>query len=194
MDRSRRWLAVVPVPYNGFKASLTARSSSTLSGSLNRKALVVTRVFPSLIFLFAGVGWCFQESDVPIQFDHKIFNGATGITSQAGQIQVSLELPKTPTGPKWTGDRPNPPLSTAEAIRLATKKLNGLVQDTDEFYWGLVSASVVPWRYQDGYWYWQITFERHVKRGGSSGWPPEIRLVVLMDGTVVEPQISERER
>jgi len=92
--------------------------------------------------------------------------------------------------PAWKSDE-NPPLSAKKAINLAAAMKDTLVKDSDDHAWGLESASLKPFLDK---WYWQISYETRVMaRGiggsGSSGPPTLLHLVVLMDGTVVKPEV-----
>ena len=43
----------------------------------------------------------------------------------------------------------------------------------------------------DGKWFWLIAFEARLTRADLVGRFPDLRLAVLMDGTVVKPLVSE---
>jgi len=105
-----------------------------------------------------------------------------------------VELPETPRGPTWSKDMKSPPLSAADAIRTAIKKRKELISDSEHLEWGLAKASLIPWKFEDGHWYWEIVSELHVKHGGSSGPPVDLRLVVLMDGTIADTEVKPYDR
>jgi hypothetical protein len=87
--------------------------------------------------------------------------------------------------PFWK-ETDNPPLSAKVAIRAADKKRAALVKDTLTHAWSLTEAALVP---DKGKWYWRIRYELYPTRKDTlmSGRPYSIYILVLMDGTVVEP-------
>jgi hypothetical protein len=98
--------------------------------------------------------------------------------------------------PSWPENSDNPPLPARKAIRLATALKDRLVKDSEAFKWHLVSAQLERnWglKTDTGKWWWLINFEAHVRVGGQSGRPINLRVVVLMDGTVIEPTICDEE-
>ncbi len=157
-----------------------------------------------VVVIFAG---CQSQQDLPshpsatgnasenatsIEFDHRIADGSTGVPSYAEQKQFFVELPDKPVGPIWSSDAGNPPLPAANAIRLAIEQRNRLVGDTEDLVWSLESASIVPWQYETGFWYWHITFDLNPRPGrGGTGIPARFDVIVLMDGTVLQPTIKD---
>jgi hypothetical protein len=91
--------------------------------------------------------------------------------------------------PSWDGDQENPPLSARKAINLANKLKDKLVKDSDDWVWKFDSADLRQ-GYQDR-WYWLVSYEGHFEKGALDGVPPTLRLVVLMDGTVVQPRLQK---
>jgi hypothetical protein len=95
--------------------------------------------------------------------------------------------------PRWDR-RYSPPFPPQEAIRLADmarKRLirDGIVQeDSNDKDWQVSAVELTPHDVNRGLWYWIVRFETLVERSGT---PSELRLVVLMDGTVVEPRKDE---
>ena len=92
--------------------------------------------------------------------------------------------------PKWDRHSDNPPLSASDATMKADQVRRRLISQekfTDQSLyeggaWRLMAAELTPL----GLWYWLVRFEY----GGSSPEPPdELRLVVLMDGSVLEPTL-----
>ena len=65
---------------------------------------------------------------------------------------------------------------------------DSLVKDSDDYKRWLEDAALTP---DHGKWYWVIRYEARVRRGGSTGQPPYLRLVVLMDGTVIKPVVRD---
>ena len=74
-------------------------------------------------------------------------------------------------------------------MRLAINARRELVHDTETSSWRLSYASLV--NLSEGCWYWEITFDSYPKRGGSTGVPPDLRLIVTMDGKVLDPKVSD---
>ncbi|MEQ8790412.1 MAG: hypothetical protein RIC55_29220 [Pirellulaceae bacterium] len=122
----------------------------------------------------------------PMSFGQQIWDGPTGIYSYDLDTQFLVELPRPPVGPIWKMGEPNPPLSVRDAIAQAVKLRNKLVHDEKNCVWGLKGALLTPWDAENGYWYWEVEFEQQILVGGSTGIPANLRLVVLMDGTVVK--------
>ena len=61
-----------------------------------------------------------------------------------------------------------------------------LIEDRPDLSgWRIERAELLAHDEAMGQWYWQITFWYQ-----SAGWPPELVLIVLMDGTVLEPEIT----
>jgi hypothetical protein len=90
--------------------------------------------------------------------------------------------------PAWVVEAENPPLSAQKAIRLANEKRARLVEDTYDWKWEIETVSLNPAR--EGRWYWVVEYKAHF-RGHSTGIPPFLKLAVLMDGTVVEPTVTD---
>lgn len=96
--------------------------------------------------------------------------------------------------PSWNDEVDHPPVPPGKAIRLANTLKNKLVKDSKNFKWHLMSATLdndwwsgaAPGRK----WWWTIRYEAHVREGMSTGIPDHLVLVVLMDGTVIEPKVS----
>lgn len=151
------------------------------------------------LLLVPGCSWASAQEDAevapaakePMSFPISFFGAATTISSYAEGKAFTSNTPddiETST-PVWTADSPNPPLSAEEAIRLAIDVQRRLVHDTERSAWGISHAGLVC--LEEGCWYWLITFESHPTRGGASGIPPYLELIVTMDGKVVEPNVSD---
>lgn len=93
--------------------------------------------------------------------------------------------------PAWNTEDENPPLSARKAINLSDARFKKLVKDTEDYKWRREEAAVVF--LGSKFCYWKITYEAWVTRGGSSGPPITIELFVLMDGTFIEPEVSDDE-
>jgi hypothetical protein len=86
----------------------------------------------------------------------------------------------------------NPPVSARRAIELAVAVKNRLVKDVGDWKWGYHRVRL---EYKDipsvgRRWYWRINFEAWF-----DGMPPEVAprvdVVVLMNGTTIEPVESK---
>jgi hypothetical protein len=117
--------------------------------------------------------------------------------------KYSCEIPhdKLAKSPPWKQTADSPPLPAGKAIRLANAVKSRLVKDSHDFKWSLASATLEhihsfgPWPLPDGSdlrdrWWWAIKYEAYPRKGGTSG-VPDLIVVVLMDGTVIEPKVSD---
>ncbi|WP_254507973.1 hypothetical protein [Anatilimnocola floriformis] len=104
---------------------------------------------------------------------------------------VTISAEDVERSPAWSDDAENPPISARKALQLALAMKNSLVKDQDNFKWQLKSAELTPTFDRPGKWYWLVTYEA-IFQGGSTGMPPHLRLVVLMDGTVIKPVIKDQ--
>jgi hypothetical protein len=106
----------------------------------------------------------------------------------AKQYKVTISEEALKKSPAWQSDAENPPLSARKAIKLANEMKDSLVQDSKGYKWELQSASLEP--ADDDKWYWLINYEAH-KPGLSNRRPDNLRVAVLMDGTVVKPEVKD---
>jgi hypothetical protein len=106
------------------------------------------------------------------------------------QYIVSITSETLEKSPTWKEDDENPPLPARKAIRLANKMKDSLVKDSKDYKWKLQSASLQP--SDAGKWYWLVHYDAEFQGAGSTGVPDHLRLVVLMDGTVVKPVTNAR--
>jgi hypothetical protein len=93
--------------------------------------------------------------------------------------------------PAWKNDAPNPPFSAKAAIRLATDLKQKLVKDSKTYTWRFESAKLCRDQYADR-WYWTIQFETRFRPGAPPDAINELDLVVLMDGTVIQPVVPKK--
>jgi hypothetical protein len=108
------------------------------------------------------------------------------------KIEVTEDL--LARSPKWDRCTANPPLSANEATIKADRVrmrliAEGKVGDESPYgggSWFLMAAELTPLNDDLGLWYWVVRFECVVS---SPDPPDELRLVVLMDGSVLEPTI-----
>jgi hypothetical protein len=92
------------------------------------------------------------------------------------------QLLKTPL---WRLKKDSPPLSPRKADKAATTKLRKLLKDTK----GWERDRICLQDMGDGiHWIYVIEFSQ---RGIYGGLPPDLKIIVLMDGTVIEPKITD---
>lgn len=125
----------------------------------------------------------------------------SGRVSDAGPIHYSYafgkmyasELPKEALErtPKWPEDAENPPLSARKAIKVADELRLKLVHDTEEYKWKRLSADILFVEGSDRC-VWRVYYEARIQAGGgSTGRPPSLMLFVLIDGKIVQPEVSD---
>ena len=100
---------------------------------------------------------------------------------------TELAVDKTPS---WLENSENPPLSAKQAIQKASKFKDTIVVDTKDEKWVLRDAALCPFHGEK--WYWLIRFEAEPFAASFSGVPHDLKLAVLMDGTVVKPEVVDR--
>jgi hypothetical protein len=106
------------------------------------------------------------------------------------QFVVTITNQMIENSPVWADDDENPPLSARDAIKRANEIKNKLVQDSEMFKWKLASASLTPAKEKSKKWYWLIYYKAEFQGINRAGYPDDLRLVVLMDGTVISPVIK----
>lgn len=99
--------------------------------------------------------------------------------------------------PKWTWNTPNPPVSAKSAIEKGSVIKKELLKDNHDWFWGLASVALTPFNPENpgdektpSCWYWLITYEAF-PTGGMTGPSSQFQVAVLMDGTVVRPDIRD---
>ncbi len=103
------------------------------------------------------------------------------------KVEISDEaLRRTPI---WRDDSDNPPVSARKAIKAADEMRLKLVNDTEDFKWRRESAAII-FLGNSGRCVWEVNYEARFQ-GNSSGVPNRLRLFVLMDGTIVQPEVSD---
>lgn len=92
--------------------------------------------------------------------------------------------------PKWDDEKDaNPPLSAATALAKAKEFIATFkTKDTEEWEFKCLALVDVHG------WMWQARYRLAVKRGGMTGVWPEMECWILMDGTIIQPRISEDTR
>ncbi len=106
------------------------------------------------------------------------------------QYDVSVTTEALERSPQWKTGNENPPLSAMKAIALAAGLKESLVKDDEDSKWYLMSANLTP-AAVEGKWFWLVEYEAVFQKGGSSGPRDNLRLVVLMDGTVIKPVVKD---
>jgi hypothetical protein len=104
-------------------------------------------------------------------------------------IMVKVNKERLLRTPVWRTEAVNPPVSPKRAIGLANEMRKALVKDTARFKWRFVSAKLVR-DTESERWYWKIGFEARVRAAEPPDYPQELELVVLMDGTAVQPIVT----
>ena len=102
---------------------------------------------------------------------------------------VTVNDDQLDASPAWAEDEEHPPLSARHAMKLATELKDRLVNDSDDYKWKLETASLNA--ASEHKWYWLIQFGVDYRSAIFAGTPPDLRLVVLMDGTVIEPRVHD---
>jgi hypothetical protein len=92
--------------------------------------------------------------------------------------------------PAWANGQV-PPLSPLKAMLRADAKRAELVRDSADYKWELEKAALHPALGGDR-WYYEITYFAQFQGVASTGHPPALRLIVLMDGTVPNPVAWKR--
>lgn len=89
--------------------------------------------------------------------------------------------------PSWDQDAENPPISARKALYLATKMKDSLVKDEAGCKWPLLSVELYPASL--GRWVWVAKYRRTLWFGAVAPFD-ELAIVVMMDGTVIKPKVS----
>lgn len=100
-------------------------------------------------------------------------------------------LKKTPS---WKNGAENPPLPARTAMKFAAKMKDKLVKDSNEYEWKFENLALKRHLSRGGAekWYWLAHFEAKFW-GGSTGRPPYLDVVILMDGEVIEPVVLKKD-
>jgi hypothetical protein len=93
--------------------------------------------------------------------------------------------------PRWDDDSDSPPVPPRKALKLAEKMKKSLVDNPDELR--LMQLTLTP---HAGGWFWLVVYSAppDLLRRAEPDEPPELPsldLVVLMDGTVIEPIVEQ---
>jgi hypothetical protein len=131
----------------------------------------------------------FLAAAIAVAFLATVVRAELTICSYAFSKQYAVRVPDEALekSPSWKDDAENPPLSAKKAIKLATEMKDSLVKDSKNYKWTLTSARLEP--AGGGKWYWLIYYEAQFPIG--TGIPDHLRLVVLMDGKVIKPEVRK---
>jgi len=128
------------------------------------------------------------------------FGQEVSVTSYAFGKKYSCNVPdeKLAKSPSWDMQSDNPPFPLGKAIRLANVVKGKLVKDSEEYKWHFMSVTLgrLSWMREDdpkmkGKCWWSILYEAPLRYGASTGQPDSLIVVVLMDGTVIDPKVSD---
>jgi hypothetical protein len=92
--------------------------------------------------------------------------------------------------PVWRDDAESPPVSARKAIKLGDALRAKLVKDTKDYKWRRESAEILFVAESDRC-FWRVHYEAHVTTGGESGLGHYLDIVILMDGRVLNPVVSD---
>ena len=90
--------------------------------------------------------------------------------------------------PLWFPDQDTPPLAPRKAVSSAREVLKTLVRDADK--WKLQEIGLVPIGSGESKWVYTVQFHPPLPPEGIDGRIPNLKLVVLMNGTAVKPKIA----
>jgi hypothetical protein len=130
-----------------------------------------------------------RAADPPTKLEH----GTVVVASLAGEkaFVATVSPAQMKQCPTWATDAAEPPFPALKALNRAEAKRRELVKDSDLWRWELDDAHLRA--AVEDRWYYEVSFV--AKRQGaaaSTGHPPALTLLVLMDGTVPEPVVWER--
>jgi hypothetical protein len=106
-------------------------------------------------------------------------------------LRVTLTTEDLERSPSWKTSADNPPLSAKKALQLATAKRLQIAKDRPDWKWELESLALKQADDTTDKWFWLVHFECFPTKGGIGGGLPDLRLVVLMDGRVIEPKVAD---
>ncbi len=103
---------------------------------------------------------------------------------------VTIAYAALDKAPKWAEADENPPLSAKKALKAANDMKDSLMKDSEKPKWILRSLDLRP--AGDDRWYWTANYEEEPLNGRRlAGQPPSLKLVVLMDGTAIKPEVTD---
>jgi len=92
--------------------------------------------------------------------------------------------------PPWLDKFDSPPLPPRKALAIAEKMADELVGTKEGFKRELVCICLRP--IEDG-WVWEIRFKWSPPNAATTGIQDYLNVMVLMDGTAVQPRIADRD-
>jgi hypothetical protein len=126
-------------------------------------------------------------------------NGTAEENTYAFRSQYSTKVPPDAIAraPSWDRRNPNPPLPAVDAMVRAEQVRKRFIKERklapegndDPGEWSLISAQLIPYDANESTWVWRVLYEYLMDQTGP---PNEFAVVVLMDGTVIEPEVREQ--
>jgi hypothetical protein len=102
---------------------------------------------------------------------------------------IRLTKERMERAPKWTETSDNPPVSARKALQAAERLADRLIGGRPGFKRSLEEGiRLKPTRYG---WVWIVYFTWGPTDAMSTGIPHNLAVVILMDGTAVEPEIRD---
>jgi len=89
--------------------------------------------------------------------------------------------------PAWVKGDPEPPLSPLKAILRAETKSRALIPSPAKYTWEFDTVALKKW--SEGRYYYEVTFRARPSQEKPGRQTPYLQLLVLMDGTVPEPDL-----
>jgi hypothetical protein len=114
--------------------------------------------------------------------------------SLANRIAFVITVPPAVMNktPAWVAGASEPPFPVLKALIRAESKQRELVKDSKGWKWELTNAHLRE--ASNDRWYYEVIFQAHDEVAtATTGHPPFLTLLVLMDGTVPEPVVWDRQ-
>jgi hypothetical protein len=98
--------------------------------------------------------------------------------------------------PSWDRNAENPPVPAQKALKLAARVKNTLVNDSNRWKWRVDSITLKHYGLADDStkWYWIVHYEADYifpsHAVGGTGGVHEMYVIVLMDGSVIKPMVT----
>lgn len=89
------------------------------------------------------------------------------------------------TAPHWSVDAAYPPLSASAALIAANAAARECTGPLEVDHWALFLEGLSLQELADNEWVWVVKYTAGLSPGGGTGVPPELRVIVLMNGKVV---------
>jgi hypothetical protein len=135
--------------------------------------------------------WCFGMLAVFVM--PSCCNAREYVTEAFGKkVTVKVTEKMVRQAPAWPDNSDSPPIPPRQALRVAEKLADRLVGNTQGYERKLDDGvCLLP---TDGGWVWCIRFAWYPKDAMTTGLPNSIVVIVLMDGTTVQPTVEEIEK